>query len=516
MYRLLVLLLVAIVAQAADTPHLSLAVKSLQSLRQDLTTMAGIFGPDSEADARFEEMIAETGLPLELIDQTLPLQAVIWVDPAELTSGNLSLRLPTTDFEGLRDAFEKEAFPLPGFKGMTRKGRYAEAWFQTSKEETGKQEHDAWEPEGLDDLQDTLELHVQLDQVLRDMGLAQLQMAKAIVSSMPPPRAELPPNLDWKVMNQMMDIYFNLVSKALQGMDSLTISLGMRDQVLHIEERIQPVDGSDLEGLLHSRGSIEGLSRYLDPGAAISFIGRVEGNSAISEKLKEINRLNMTMQGIEADDLLDEMFEIFLPGEFTVSISASDRLDIVGVNRFEKVDPSEIRANYERMVQKMASAFSGEDKPYRDIVLEKDIMEIDGTTVDRVAMTINWDAPTFRLVPDLHKETMRRFWNGDSIEFLIAFRGKEMFTATPAWMESLLRRDAEIPGFDPKPGTVLYLRLHSSRFAELVAFVADEQIRVNRHFPDHAVHVHVDMSGNFRLRLDIPIAVIRQFPVLFR
>ncbi len=451
----LVTLLSAAPVFAADSPTVSITIQSYQDLEADFKSIAKRLKPDSEDEAwegfRRELKIVD----LEGIDLTKPWQAAIWWEIAEETP-SMSFRIPVLDFDDFRASLEA-VVESNGSEDISiqQVGGYANVWIDEEDSPAGaKERHDAWTPAQLRAPEKTIEVAVHFPEALRRSVLQTIGMGKMAITG---ELDSLPdggiPGMNPRALVELIGVYFEVMEMGIQGVKTLDLDFGVEQDVLEIGKRVTAKAGSDLVSWMKpADGSLEDVLPFLNSEAAMTFAMQFDGNPSMMSTVKKLVRLSFEMQGAEGDDLaireLEKLMDATVPMVFANSSDfTDDGMQFDGVYRFLGSDLDNIYPLFVRYVNGPLQSQVGAKKMYKTLSLKEDYRVVDGVSVDRFFMEINWDSPMYRLqlqnasAPEREMvEKMREQFG--KMEFDLAQKGGNLFMGSPSLFDELLRRDS--------------------------------------------------------------------------
>ena len=458
MQRLFLISLVTLLGTAsvfaADSPPVSITIQSYQDLEADFKSVAKRIKLDS-ADEAWEEFRREMKIAdLKGIDLARPWQAAIWWEIAEETP-SMSFRIPVLDFEGFRTSLEGVA-ESSGSEDISiqQVSDYVNVWIEGEDSPArAKERHDAWTPAQLRAPQKTIEVAVHFPEGIRQSVLQTIGMGKMAISggldSLPDGGI---PGMNPKALVELIGVYFDVVEMGIQGVKTLELHLGVEQDVLEIGKKVTAKAGSDLADWMKPMdGSLEGVLPFLHSETAMAFAMQFGGSPAMVSMVKKFARLSFEMQGTEKDDPairgLEKLLDAAIPMVFANSSDFTDGMQFGGVYRFPGRD---LDAIYQMVVQYVNGPLQsqvGDKKMYQTLSLKKAHRKVDGVSVDRFFMEMNWDSPMYRLqlqgASDQEREMvekMRRQFG--KMEFDLAQKGGNLFVASPQVFDDLLRRDS--------------------------------------------------------------------------
>lgn len=448
----LVTLLSAASVFAADSPPIAVTIQSYQDLEADFKSVVKRLNPDS-ADEDWEEFRLEMKIAdLEGIDLTKPWQAAIWWEIAEKTP-SMSFRIPVLDF----DAFQTSMKAIAESSGVEaipirQVGGYANLWMEgEDSPAAAKERHDAWTPADLRAPEKTIEVAIHFPEGIRRSVLQTIGMGKMAITG---GLGSVPnggiPGMNLRALVELIGVYFEVAEMGIQGVKTLELHLGVEQDVLEIGKRVTAKVDSDLADWLRpADSSLEGVLPFLNSEAAMAFAMQFVDNPAMMPTVKKFSRLSFEMQGTEKDDPaireLEKLLDAAVPMVFANSSDFADGMQFGGVCRFLGGDLDDIYPMLVRYVNGPLQSQVGAKKMYKTLSLKKAHRKVDGVSVDRLFMEINWDAPMYQLqnASEQEREMMEEMWQFGKMEFDLAQKGGNLFMGSPSLFDELLRRDSE-------------------------------------------------------------------------
>ena len=447
----LVTLLSAAPVFAAEPPPIVVTIQSYQDLEADFKSIAKRLKPDS-ADEAWEEFRRELKIAdLKGIDLTRPWQAATWWEIAEKTP-SMSFRIPILDFEGFRTSMEAIA-ESSGNEDISIQqiGGYANVWIEgEDSPAAAKERHDAWTPALLRAPKKTIEVAVHFPEAIRRSILQTIGMGKMAITgglgSVPDGGI---PGMNPRALVELIGVYFEVAEMGIQGVKTLELHLGVEQELLEIGKKVTAKADSELASWLKpTDGSLESVLPFLHSEAAMAFAMQFVDNPAMMPTVKKFSRLSFEMQGTKKDDPairgLEKLLDATIPMVFANSSDFADGMQFGGVYRFPGRDLDAIYQMIVRYVNGPLQSQVGPKKMYKTLSLKKAHREVDGVSVDRFFMEINWDAPMYQLqnVSAQERERLAEMWPFGKVEFDMAQKGGNLFVGSPQVFDDLLRRDS--------------------------------------------------------------------------
>ncbi len=507
MKRLLPILLLSTAAQAAEPARITLTVESLEALKEDYGQVIAAFAPPDAEVPGIEEWIEDLGIPIEHVDPALPWQVEVHVgmDPQLAFQFGASLRIPVSE---LRISVADLARDSSGVSEITKAGSYARLWFGDLEAGVpGRQSHLDWHPGKLDPPESTLSLNMRLGHEVRDFVQGQMQMARGMLAMFTASEEAKAGGMDPELLARLYETYMDMWIQIVDGMQSVDVLLSVEDGVLAFEERISPVPGSALAGMLKPGKPIGAVARYLDPHSAVGLVVRYEGSPEVREMFQEITRIGLEMNRIDTDDpihlRMEEMLEKYLPMEFALSVDFSDGIPLSGAYHFEGEDAGEAREEILDMAEAAGQLMVGEGKPYSSFKIERAVERIQDIEIDRFSFEINPDRLGFQIEDEAVRERMERFLGEGEQSVLMAIAGDDtILSATPDRMEALIGRGDRDTAPELGPSTMFQARIAPVRIARQL-FPGS---RVARLDPLSDLVLRLDLDGTMAFRLEIPLS----------
>lgn len=521
----LVTLLGAAPVFAADAPPVSVTIQSYQDLEADFKSVAKRLKPDSEDEA-WEEFRRELKIAdLDGIDLASPWQAAIWWEIAEKTP-SMSFRIPVLDFDAFQTSLEAVA-EANGSEDISiqQVGGYANVWMEGEDSPAGAKElHDAWTPAQLRAPEKTIEVAVHFPEAIRRSVLQTIGMGKmAITGGLGSLPDEGIPGMNPRALVELIGVYFEVMEMGIQGVKTLELHLGVEQDLLKIGKRVTAKADSELDSwMTPADGSLESVLPFLNSEAAMAFAMQFGGSPAMMPTVKKFSRLSFEMQGTKKDDPaireLEKLLDAAIPMVFANSSDFTDGMQFDGVYRFPGRD---LDAIYQMVVQYVNGPLQsqvGAKKMYKTLSLKKAHREVDGVSVDRFFMEINWDAPMYQLqnASEQEREMIEKMWPFGKMEFDLAQKGGNLFVGSPQVFDELLQRDStggppsEIP-FSPRTfacGKVNVFQF-MPMFFSANPFIPEEE---KRRFQDLDVDgtdivFHVELNNEVQAQVAVPLKV---------
>ena len=446
----LVTLLSAAPVFAADSPTIAVTIQSYEDLEADFKRVVNRLNPDS-ADEAWEEFRREMKIAdLEGIDLTKPWQAAIWWEIAEKTP-SMSFRIPVLDFDDFRTSLEAVADEDISIRQVVG---YANVWVEgEDSSAAAKERHDAWTPAQLHAPEKTIEVAVHFPEAIRQSVLQTIGMGKTVITgglgSVPDGGI---PGMNPRALIELIGVYFEVAEMGIQGVKTLELHLGVEQEVLEIGKKVTAKADSELAGWMKPvDGSLEGVLPFLNSEAAMAFAMQFDGNPAMMSTVKKLARLSFEMQGVEREDPaireLEKLLDAAVPMVFANSSDFTDGMQFDGVYRFLGGDLDDIYSMLVRHVNGPLQSQVGAEKMYKTLSLKEDYRVVDGVSVDRFFMEINWNSPVYRLQlqeaseqeREMVEKMQRQF---GKMEIDMAQKGGNLFVGSPSRFDELLRRDS--------------------------------------------------------------------------
>ena len=522
----LVTLLISASVFAADSPTVSITIQSYQDLEADFKSVFKRLNPDS-ADEDWEEFRREMKIAdLKGIDLAKPWQAAIWGEIAEKSS-SLSFRIPVLDFESFRASLEA-VVESNGSEDISiqQVGGYANVWIEEEDSPAAaKERHDAWTPAQLRAPEKTIEVAVHFPEGIRQSVLQTIEMGKmAITGGLGSVPDEGIPGMNPRALVELIGVYFEVVEMGIQGVKTLELDFGVEQEVLEIGKRVTAKANSELADWMKPMdGSLKGVLPFLNPEAAMAFAMQFVDNPSMMSMVKKFSRLGFEMQGTEREDPaireLEKLMDAAVPVVFANSSNfADDGMQFDGVYRFPGRDLDAVYQMFVQYVNGPLQSQVGPKKMYKTLSLKKAHREVDGVSVDRFFMEINWDAPMYQLqdVSAQERERLAEMWPFGKVEFDMAQKGGNLFVGSPQVFDDLLRRDStDSPpsGIPFSPRTFACGKVNIFKFMSMFLganpFIPEE---AKRRFQDLDVDgtdivFHVELDNAVQAQVAIPLKV---------
>lgn len=521
----LVTLLGAASVLAADSPPIAVTIQSYQDLEADFKSIAKRLKPDS-ADEAWEEFRREMKIAdLKGIDLARPWQAAIWWEIAEETP-SMSFRIPVLDFDDFRASLEAVA-ESNGNEDISiqQVGGYANVWMEGEDSPArAKERHDAWTPAQLRAPKKTIEVAVHFPAAIRRSVLQTIGMGKMAITgglgSVPDGGI---PGMNPRALVELVGVYFEVVEIGIQGVKTLELHLGVEQELLEIGKKVTAKADSELASWLKpAAGSLEEVLPFLNSEAAMAFAMQFGDNPAMMPTVKKLTRLSFEMQGTKKDDPaireLEKLLDATIPMVFANSSDFADGMQFGGVYRFPGRDLDAIYQMIVRYVNGPLQSQVGPKKMYKTLSLKKAHREVDGVSVDRFFMEINWDAPMYQLqnVSAQERERLAEMWPFGKVEFDMAQKGGNLFVGSPQVFDDLLRRDStDSPpsGIPFSPRTFACGKVNIFKFMSMFLganpFIPEE---AKRRFQDLDVDgtdivFHLELDNAVQAQVAIPLKV---------
>ena len=522
----LVTLLISASVFAADSPTVSITIQSYQDLEADFKSVFKRLNPDS-ADEDWEEFRREMKIAdLKGIDLAKPWQAAIWGEIAEKSS-SLSFRIPVLDFESFRASLEAVA-ESNGSEDISiqQVGGYANVWIEEEDSPAGaKERYDAWTPAQLRAPEKTIEVAVHFPEGMRQSVLQTIEMGKmAITGGLGSVPDEGIPGMNPRALVELIGVYFEVVEMGIQGVKTLELDFGVEQEVLEIGKRVTAKANSELADWMKPMdGSLKGVLPFLNPEAAMAFAMQFVDNPSMMSMVKKFSRLGFEMQGTEREDPaireLEKLMDAAVPMVFANSSDfTDDGMQFDGVYRFLGSDLDDLYPMFIQYVNGPLQSQVGAKKMYKTLSLKEDYRVVDGVSVDRFFMEINWDAPMYQLqdVSAQERERLAEMWPFGKVEFDMAQKGGNLFVGSPQVFDDLLRRDStDSPpsGIPFSPRTFACGKVNIFKFMSMFLganpFIPEE---AKRRFQDLDVDgtdivFHVELDNAVQAQVAIPLKV---------
>ena len=522
----LVTLLISASVFAADSPTVSITIQSYQDLEADFKSVFKRLNPDS-ADEDWEEFRREMKIAdLKGIDLAKPWQAAIWGEIAEKSS-SLSFRIPVLDFESFRASLEAVA-ESNGSEDISiqQVGGYANVWMEgEDSPAAAKERHDAWTPAQLRAPEKTIEVAVHFPEGIRQSVLQTIEMGKmAITGGLGSVPDEGIPGMNPRALVELIGVYFEVVEMGIQGVKTLDLDFGVEQEVLEIGKRVTAKANSELADWMKPMdGSLKGVLPFLNPEASMAFAMQFVDNPSMMSMVKKFSRLGFEMQGTEREDPaireLEKLMDAAVPMVFANSSDfTDDGMQFDGVYRFLGSDLDDLYPMFIQYVNGPLQSQVGAKKMYKTLSLKEDYRVVDGVSVDRFFMEINWDAPMYQLqdVSAQERERLAEMWPFGKVEFDMAQKGGNLFVGSPQVFDDLLRRDStDSPprGIPFSPRTFACGKVNIFKFMSMFLganpFIPEE---AKRRFQDLDVDgtdivFHVELDNAVQAQVAIPLKV---------
>lgn len=519
----LVTLLGAASVFAADAPPIAVTIQSYEDLEADFKSVAKRLKPDSEDEA-WEEFRREMKVAdLKGIDLMRPWQAAIWWEIAEETP-SMSFRIPVLDFDDFRTSLETVADEDISIRQV---GGYANVWVEgEDSSATAKERHDAWTPAQLRDPEKTIEVAVHFPEGIRQSVLQMIGMGKMAITG---GLGSLPdggiPGMNPKALFELIGVYFEVVEMGIQGVKTLELHLGVEQEVLEIGKKVTAKAGSDLaDWMKPADGSLEGVLPFLNSEAAMAFAMQFDGNPAMMSTVKKLARLSFEMQGAEGEDPaiqeLEKLLDATVPMVFANSSDFTDGMQFDGVYQFPGRDVDAVYQMFVRYMNGPLQSQVGDRKMYKTLSWKKAHREVDGVSVDRFFMEMNWDSPIYRQLQGASEqeremvEKMREQFG--KMELDMAQKGGNLFMGSPSRFDALLRRgSADNPpsGISSSPRAFAYGKVNVFKFMSMILtenpFLPEEARRrfQDLDFDGTGISFHVELDNAVQAQASVPLKV---------
>ncbi len=531
MQRLFLISLVTLLGAASvfaeDSPPVSVTIQSYEDLEADFKRVVNRLKPGS-ADEAWEEFRREMKIDdiadLKGIDLTRPWQAAIWWEIAEKSPG-MSFRLPVLDFESFRASLEAVADEDVSIRQV---GGYANVWVEgEDSPAAAKERHDAWTPAQLRDPQKTIEVAVHFPEAIRQSVLQMIGMGKMAITgglgSVPDGGI---PGINPRALVELIGIYFEVAEMGIQGVKTLELHLGVEQEVLEIGKKVTAKADSELASWMKPvDGSLESVLPFLHSEAAMAFAMQFVDNPSMMSKVKKLTRLSFEMQGTEREDPairgLEKLLDAAIPMVFANSSDFTDGMQFGGVYRFPGRDSEAIYQMVIQYVNGPLQSQVGDKKMYKTLSLKKDHREVNGVSVDRFFMEMNWDSPMYRLqlqnASEQEREMVEKMREQfGKMEFDLAQKGGNLFVGSPQVFDELLRRDStDSPpsGIPSGPRTFACGKVNVFKFMSMILganpFIPEEAKRrlQNLDVDGTDIAFNVELDNAVQAQVAVPLKV---------
>lgn len=522
----LVTLLGAASVFAAEDPPVSVTIQSYQDLESDFKSIAKRLNPDS-ADEDWEEFRREMKIAdLKGIDLTRPWQAAIWWEIAEKTP-SMSYRIPVLDFDAFQTSMKAvaesngvEAIPIQ------QVGGYANLWMEgEDSPAAAKDRHDAWTPAQLRAPEKTIEVAIHFPEGIRRSVLQMIGTGKTVITGELDslPDGEIP-GMNPRALLELIGVYFEVLEMGIQGVKTLELHLGVEEDVLEIGKRVTAKAGSDLaDWMKPADGSLEKVLPFLHSEAAMAFAMQFGGSPEMVSMVKKLARLSFEMQGTGKDDPairgLEKLLDAAVPMVFANSSDFTDGMQFGGVYRFPGRD---VDAVYQMSVQYVNGPLQsqvGAEKMYKTLSLKKAHREVDGVSVDRFFLEMNWDSPMYRLQllesSEQEREMVEKMRKQfGKMEFDLAQKGGNLFMGSPSLFDELLRRDSAggpPSGIPSSPRTFACGKVNVFKFMSMILeanpFIMEEAKRQlqNLDVDGTGIAFNVELDNAVQAQVAVPL-----------
>ncbi len=459
--------LLATSLQAQPVPTAVLTVKSYTELTRILEQFGDTLEPGTSAKT-LAEMQQELGLSdMATVDHSKPWQVAVWAENTRTVPG-LSIRIPTTDF----DAFKRslvEGKLLLGTNGnheLTASGTDAIIWMPLGNGGSPfKAQHDRWSAEPATGIGEAVQLTLTPREALRDeivqfVGLGRFMMAGALSQE-----GVAVPGVNPAALTDVLNIYLDAIEGVLNGLESWTLSADADTESITFGHHITPLANSALaEWLVPNKTSLESVVPYWDAQAPMAFALQFGNTPSGIPALKELIQLTFEMQGMSEEEntkKIESLVETFLPLNFAGTFSLKGGVDFSGVYQFPEVDLTTEYATIKTLMKDLVTAMTGEDKPYKSADVQDAQRKIQDTTIDRMNLAFNFDAPMFQFPGQ--RETIEAMWPDGEFTLDIAHDKNHFFMGSPDGLTRLLNAQdsptADMP-LQPDTETVAFARLN--------------------------------------------------------
>ena len=258
----------------------------------------------------------------------------------------------------------------------------------------------------------------------------------------------------------------------------------------------------------------------------MAFAMKFDDNPSMMAMAKKFSRLGFEMQGTERKDPaireLEKLMDAAVPMVFANSSDfTDDGMQFDGVYRFLGSDLGDLYPMFIQYVNGTLQSQVGAKKMYKTLSLKKDHRVVDGVSVDRFFMEINWDFPMYRHqlqeASDQEREMVEKMREQfGKMEFDLAQKGGNLFMGSPSLFDELLRRDSAggpPSGIPFGPRTFACGKVNVFKFMSMILganpFIPEEG---KRRFQDLDVDgtdiaFNVELDNEVRAQVAIPLKV---------
>ncbi|MBI4657856.1 MAG: hypothetical protein HY735_03220 [Verrucomicrobia bacterium] len=518
----------AAVAQDKPQPLVQVKIRSFDALNANAKQVGSALGLSSDWDPGSQLARAIGSPDLAGVDRKRPWQFALAV-PALGAPPLMALYVPVTDFEAFKKGLQESSL-LGGRDNpneLFQSGEFGVVVFRLGQggdlSAEDKQKVTAW-ASALDAGKNLIALAVQLDeatrqQALQGLGIGRMAVTQGLARQKRPEGVPFNP----EAMAQLMGLYLDGIETVVKGLQRLEVQADLADQTFAISKTVQPLPDSELARWLKADGGgLANLANHLDAKAMFSMAGALGEKPAFMPLIKKLFRLSFQMQNQEVDEKLagqiDRMMDTLAPMRFVGSGEFGKTFAFSGIYEFPKAGVKEAYATFKQFFTDAMPSLTGPNKAYSSSEFKEGFRKVGDISVDRFSMTMNLDAPMFKMPGQ--RETLERLWGGGKIEVEYAIKENRLYLANPDKMAASLESAQKPPpaaGLGATANTVFLGRANVLALIKqmatinpaIPASVREKFDRLNTESGD--LRFRVDVDGRLSGRAEFPLKLLEAF-----
>lgn len=372
----------------------------------------------------------------------------------------------------------------------------------------------------------TINVRVTPDEEMRKQFVEGIDSAKSAVMGGVMMGLQNAPNkgaMNPEGMADMMDVYFSIIETAVKGMAQLDFGLAVADGDIVVSETVVPAANSPLAGWFAANpNGVAADAAAMDWDSTAAFAFSMRDDPALSGFLEKMMAASMKLQNLKAEDIAAEeslkLMKDMMPAIGAVSVDfGKSGLGFSGSYRFPGRDGEKMRGLMKKWLDENMGKQVGEGKPYSAFDYNENVGKIGGSSVNRMTLVYNFDAPMFSM-PGQKEQIEAMFPGGKMVFDSVTVEDRMHFVSGGKLEDSINAAKSGMPaGIKAGPRTTFIGQLNMVAMIKQMAggnpgaIPIPPAVLASLDPAGTAIRFQADQNGNLDAKLRIPLKLISTF-----